>query len=265
MKQLFSIVLSLVLLVLSVYSQGTFLPTSIVNGTWVNGSVTAFNSPGALATNALVGYWKMDEASGNCADSSGHGWTGVPTSGMSYAQSGVIGTSINGNGSRIATTYSGAANPNFSVSFWVKGTDAGNGSYLLSDHNLTPNTGWAFVNRSGGGMAFVLTQASGGNTTYTIDSTPMLFNSQWNNVVLVVSNTYSFFIYTNGVIATTFSNLNRSLATSDNLFLLGDYGYVNGFSVAYANGTLDEIGYWATNLTPAQIQYLAATNPFSKF
>ena len=168
MKQLFSIVLSLVLLVLSVYSQGTFLPTSIVNGTWVNGSVTAFNSPGALATNALVGYWKMDEASGNCADSSGHGWTGVPTSGMSYAQSGVIGTSINGNGSRIATTYSGAANPNFSVSFWVKGTDAGNGSYLLSDHNLTPNTGWAFVNRSGGGMAFVLTQASGGNTTYTI-------------------------------------------------------------------------------------------------
>ena len=272
MKQLFSIVLSLVLLVLSVYSQGTFLPTSIVNGTWVNGSVTAFNSPGALATNALVFYYKMNEASGSLVDSSTNYLTGYPTGSISYTQLGVVGTAIQG--SRSVTTYvtnlySGmASNSNWTISFWMKIGASANievpiAARVYSGGNAN---GWVIANSSGNiggnGMWFV----SGTNGTYgTLPfTTSAFFDNTWKHVACVWSNDIVF-AYTNGVLAAASSSFATVKTTSVPIYpMLMNDGFAVGTTYGWS-GYLDEVGYWATNLTPAQIQYLAATNPFSKF
>jgi hypothetical protein len=107
---------------------------------------TTWKAEGLAQTfdSGLVGYWKLDESSGNAADSSGNGYTMTLTgSGTWLPSGGRIGGGIDlGVGGKLQTTEPNAAidsiNDTITVAFWIKDNgSAGNYDNFVGKDNGT--------------------------------------------------------------------------------------------------------------------------------
>ena len=253
---------------LTAYTQSTSVgsPNIIRNGTWCNGTLVNgyANLPGALATNALIAYWKLDETSGNFIDATGHGWTATVSGPLVYGTPGIIGTSVQGTNSG-ATVYASTSlnrtsDTNFTFSCWVNINGAAYGNHsdcIFTMRDVSNTNGWV-IEGAGAGYFYIQGVGAGGGGLLTAF---VQTNSTWQHLAVVRSNSVGF-VYTNGTLEGLISPFTPKPGPATAM-LLND-GYTPGPGTGFS-GRLDEVGYWATNLTQTQVQYLAATNPFSKF
>lgn len=151
---------------------------------FVAGAKNAGSKPGTAAalgakttgylSEGLVGYWKMDESSGNAADSSGNGLTLTNNSSVAYA-GGKFGNSAQGDGTadylNTASTISGIQ----TVSFWANTPDTTN--YFINLINSS-----AYITSSSGTISATGFTSPSVYVNGVLNGT--LTASTWNHIVV---------------------------------------------------------------------------------
>ncbi len=203
----------------------------------------------ALTDNLAV-YYKLDETSGNGADSVGSNTMVI--SNATNASDGIINycVSYSGNAnsySQITTNLGTLWDGNFSVSMWIKPTtlDGTNGDVLLypGDRN-----GQFYIQ---GGSVFKMYMYDGSVKLTAGNTTPS--NGNWYYVVFVRTGTSTGKIYVNGsddTSATAVMGTGNTL--TDTLRLACN----TGNTAANFNGRIDEVGIWSRALSSTEVTTL---------
>jgi hypothetical protein len=201
-------------------------------------------------TLAGVSYWKLDESSGNASDSVGSNTltnnnsatysAGKINNGANFVRSSsqYFSTAMSGGGVLDFTTG------NFSVSVWVKLTDAPSSGQVYSIL-FRASGGYQIYYQNVSGTLRLTTEIGG---TY-IDNDITLTTGVWNNIVLVRTGTSTAIQYINGVLSKSGSASNA--ASSSNAVQFGKDS-VSG----YLNGSLDEVGFWSRALSSSEVTAL---------
>lgn len=196
----------------------------------------------------LVAYWKLDETSGNRADSGPNG--------LSLTDSGSVGytTGKQGNAAvfdgtakylgRTSDAYTQTGDIDFTLAGWFRAANTNEGMlvtrdlYLAREYNLQWGLapGWA---------TFSVWDATDARRMAHVTG---LTHSTWYYVVAwhdAAENTVNLQI-NNGTVAST-SMVNAAKAAGTCEFRVGARAYVA--SEGYFNGTIDEVGFWKRVLT----------------
>jgi len=204
-------------------------------------------------TDNLVSYWKLNESSGNAADSRA---ANTLTNNNTTYGAGRIGNGavLNGTTSNlaIASNLGITGITNVSISVWAK--------IALENEAGTPQYVFACIATGATGMTFGITYEYNGGTrrTWAFVYTGTLYQSiktgalgtaNWYHFVATLSGT-SLTLYANGV-AQTPATIAGSFAAASN-FTIGTDENVTGF----VNGTVDEVGIWSRALTPSEVVQL---------
>jgi hypothetical protein len=213
-----------------------------------------------LADTPLI-YWRLNEASGNFADSSGNGWTatvkaGAPTYSQPPAEAGIGGTSI----SLPGATYAQSANtfdfpdPDvFTIEAWI-------------NTSIVANTGNIFESGSGGCSIRVdgstgLVQIIKSHLALIGASTVAVNDGSWHYVVWTKDGATNV-IYVDAAVATG-AITNATCVSSGEAKGFGvDYGEDNSPEAnTYFIGGLDEIAIYGTALSSTRVSdhFAAAT------
>lgn len=186
-------------------------------------------------TDNLVAYWKLDESSGNAADSAGGSYTLTNNNTITYT------TGKINNGAtltRASSMYFSSTNAifninnSFSISMWVKLVSSPSSNFfgLMSKKYSAGGLSWAFSYGDVGGTKRLkmYTEGAGGADSYI---TPTALNTgQWYHLVAVKNGTTSINFYIDGV---------KFLATGT---IYNTTSGLNSFEVGHGN--LDASDYW---------------------
>jgi len=203
----------------------------------------------ALATN-LVSYWKMDESSGNAADSVGSNTltNSSATYGTGKINNGGIfsGSSQYMYNSTVPNTGAGA----WSTSYWIKTSTSYNNN---GDH-----WGWgtSSTKRGIGGYFSSTTNkiawnayGGGGNVV----SANALNDNNWHFVCITYDGTYVKMYVDNASVVTS-SPVTLNIASASNTTRLGRQWYDSGGN--YFTGSIDEVGIWSRVLSATEVSQL---------
>lgn len=210
----------------------------------------------ALTTN-IVSYWKLDESSGNAADSAGSNTlTNVGT--MTYGP-GIInnGAQPNSTGPKYLSISDASQSGldfgtgNFSINLWVK-LSTQTGEELIEKQFLSGSGGYYQISQGTGGNAgkAVMTagNTSSGNTASVVSASSII-DGTWKMLTLVrTGNTVE--AYVNAVSQGTNSAGGSIDVSNDGSFFVGHGN--NGT----ATGSIDELGVWSRALTGTEITQL---------
>lgn len=218
-------------------------------------------------TSGLVGYWKLDEASGSRADSSGNGYTltdnnTVTANAFDYWKTGENSALFNGaNSEYLSRTDTNAldfAGTSFTLVCWMRrGTDVNTAA--LFSKNAASSDGYLFYTPAGDTRLNLYL-----NSTLYQSGTGVIGASgsrKWQHVACVrdvSAGTVSFYVDGNLVYTTTSA---VTLAGNATDFQLGKYGS----SAAYFGGDMKDAAAWNVALTPIQIKSLALGVDLSNF
>jgi hypothetical protein len=230
-------------------------------------AVRSKNFGSAPAINTLLidlqAYWKLDETSGNRADSAGAN-TLVDNGGLGY-DTGMVSNGVSNTGSnkwlQVADNASfQVGDADFTLAFWIY--PKGNSTFISKGNAFwTPDDGGFIVRRF---ETFDFTVGNG-TTSNSVSFTGSILNA-WHFVVCGydAANDRIF--------------MSVDCATEQTAALAGGMGssntpFVVGKSLALgepANGMLDEIGFWKRKLTNAEIDILynfglGTTYPLTKW
>jgi hypothetical protein len=216
----------------------------------LNGHIS---SPSPLI-DGLVGYWKLDETSGNAIDSV-NGNDGTLVGGVTQNVAGKLSNAYEFNGStgQVSIGTSASLKPEqITVSAWVNLTSInGLTNIVFSSLSIVSSCyrGFAMRISTMGGLGFYLGANSTGSSFSDSLSTNLLVPGVWTHCV----HTYDgnkLLTYIDGVLLKT-NNIYKTIAfdTSSNVF-------IGGRSVEYFNGKLDEIGVWNRALAADEITAL---------
>lgn len=191
----------------------------------------------AFPTSGVIAYWKLDESSGNAADSSGSGNTLVNQGGVTYTAGKINNGSVHSATSNAYfKTTSQINSSTLTVSMWVYMTtiDANYNGFIgfLSNGALNNHT-------SGGGFRY---ESSGGNIT---SGTTLVINT-WYHIVLTMNGT-SGELFLNG--SSVGTGTASSMAVNQN-YVVGSYG---DSASNHMRGTIDEVGIWNRVLSGSEI------------
>lgn len=204
----------------------------------------------------LVSYWKLDESSGNAADSvGGNTLTNVGTATFSAGK-------IN-NGANMASASNqyftsannaGIVGSNYSTFAWIKSTtdteqvviasSAGTGAtldgffFLIAGDDTTNNLKFVEYN-------------AGFATSSIADATGVFNDGNWHHVGFTVVADTTYNLYLDGRLLKTATVTAR--ATTDHPFYVGRYMHA---SAGYLNGSIDELGLWSRALSASEVAYL---------
>ncbi len=209
-------------------------------------------------TATLRGYWKLDEAANNAADSSGNANTGTQSNGTwapygGYRDGGLTynGTTTYVNGGSVAGLDDLFAASGLSVSAWIYPTGLGensNAQIIGKDASTTANatTGW-FVRLTGTNRIHFSVDYTGGanNNLLRESANNAITLNAWNHVVVTWTGSATAtnaHIYVNGTEVTYATSTNgattRSSDAASNL-TIGNNG-IGNLSRTFA-GTIDEV------------------------
>lgn len=208
----------------------------------------------ALTTN-LISYWKLDESSGNAADSVGSN-TGTVTN-ITYG----AGKINNGATLYTGSTFSKIALGNapfdftgdFSFSFWYYWPSTGfnDGGYLFGrTSDVSPFVPYLLYPSTGNsGYVFQMNNTSA-SPTNCVNSSGNSTNT-WHHIVGTVSGT-TMSLYVDGGSASTatFSGTRPSMSIQT---VIGCRGTDN---IAPASGKTDEVGIWSRAITALEVNQI---------
>lgn len=194
-------------------------------------------------TDSLLGYWKMDETSGNCVDSSGNGITGTANGTTVVPGKFGSGRQFNGTSDNVGISYTNPVTAT-SVVAWFKRTGTPNGDY----HIITGGQDVEIsISQSGGGYIRTgVTTSTMGRQVF--NSGTGLVDGNWHQVALTYDGS-SLNSYIDGV-QTSSNSVSGNL--SGTVQEIGRY-----LSNSYvANGIIDEVRIYGRGLSPSEIQQL---------
>jgi hypothetical protein len=214
--------------------------------------------PGPLSSSNLVFYLKLDESSGNAADSSTAGLTFTNNSTVTYV-GGKIGNAARFSGSNyLSRADSAALSPTTAAtwSFWFYKTTAYSGSnnMFTSKWNFNANNGWGHRTN---GTEF---EATLENYNYAgITSGLGLSANTWYHAVVIfngagVGNSGRLKLYINGAEKTlTYTGtIPSTISDTANAFEIGGWSNI-GY---YFTGIIDEFGFWNKALSSDEVAIL---------
>ena len=216
---------------------------SAVGSAVVLGKSTANND---AFSNGLVGYWKMDEASGDAVDSSGNGYTGTVTG--TTVTSGKYGNARSFNGSERITTTNAQQLADFTVSVWFK--DNG----VVTDYERLVDKSYAggfWLGRNGSSASSWGGGILEANAPYGIFGT--FTDGQWNHMVSIRRGT-THELYANGTLVA--SNTVSASLLDTTAIQIG-----NGTTNQGATATIDETRIYNRALSPKEVRDLYAWAP----
>jgi hypothetical protein len=211
-------------------------------------------------TDSLVGYWKLDEASGTRADSSGSGQNLTDNNTVTNA-TGVVGSAawfVSTNSEYLSVGDSAALSMgdiDFTIAFWVKliNKDAPD-RVFISKYNPTANTREYSVGYVATAEQFRLLVSADGTTPVSVQASTfgapaigtfyfvVASHNATSNIISIAVN--------NGTANTTSHTTGVLDSTSD--FNIGRFASDSG----YCDAVIDEVGIWKRILTAAEITYL---------
>lgn len=210
-------------------------------------------------TDSLVGYWKLDETSGNAADSVG-GFTLTNNNTVAYnagiINNGADGGSANTNKSLSTTNNLGISSNTAATSFsaWINVTTAPalNTAFTFLSHvTADPGYGRQIIYQDSGGTK-QLVFSMYGNPQVIISVNTTLTTGTWYHIV-VVDDGVNGTLYKNGAVVagpTTRAGLTSSGWGA--LFNLLSRSGPDQFS----SGKIDEVGAWSRALSAAEVTQL---------
>ncbi len=210
----------------------------------------------ALTTN-LVSYWKLDESSGNAADSVGANTltnTNTVTYGPALINNGAdFGTANTNKKLAIGSFITGG---NITIQAWVKlKTAISSGSYgIFEQEDDTAARIFNVTYNFNGGSPQVVADYHKNNTSdNNVTSTTTLSTSTFAQIVITYNGT-TFTQYINAVSAGTPLTISGggSGSVSGNNFTLGEAPRYS----AYGSVIIDEVGVWSRALSGAEITQL---------
>lgn len=211
---------------------------------------TAFLQSTSSLRSSLVGYWRLEEASGTRYDCSKNGnhltsnnSVGQGTGVQTYCSTFVTSSSQRlGGGTNMLQLN---ANTFWTLAFWFKLTTTNTVQVFCSRDNLTTKrefVAWWDVN---GRVKFSLSKSINAMTDNTWTSA--VDGTAWHFVVCGRTNTDLFLSVDNGTLNTV--AIGGTPATSDDPFYIGSD---SSGSPLYLNGSMDEVGIWTRILTAAE-------------
>lgn len=216
-----------------------------------------------------VGYWEMDEAGGNLADSSGGGHTGAAAVGNNYSYSeasafAALGTSVEFDGSTDGFKVEAALadtpdfNPidgdGFTVMAWSNAT-LGNGDGIVTKGNSRADVDWDLYNHQTLEASF--RGASGGTNKWNIQSNNDEGIGDWAMLVGTwdgTTNVNGVKFYVNGTLIAQ-ATANGDGSNTRDIFLGGNAGAAGTREYI---GFLDEVAIFDTALSASNISDLYA-------
>ena len=207
-------------------------------------------------TDNIVSYWKLDESSGNAADSAGSN-TLTNTNTATYAAA-----LINNGGSFASASnqYLGIADASqtgldfgtgaFSISMWMKPVALNVTYRIINKQDGTNGYGYCIIMLSDAKIRVSANSSAGAQdipSTGTIGTT-----AAFTHVVFTRGATNGIRIYLNGSADTTTTNDARDVSSAEP-FAIG--ARVDGLDSSY-NGMVDEVGVWSRELTSAEVTSL---------
>ena len=202
--------------------------------------------------NGVKAYWKLDEASGNPADSSGNGIT-LTNTGVTFGAGKISNCAIFAGGtSKLTCAVPINFNSNFTVAFWVYISTSGVNNWFLNFGGYGDGTN--------GAISLLVTTINtprwsyGAWFTEGVTGAPYsLVTSTWNHLVFQRSGT-TLNTYVNGALfGTPVTTSISNIPTTGTLFL-GE-GPEQSSSTPYS-GYLDEVGIWNRVLSASEVKQL---------
>lgn len=215
-----------------------------------------------------VGKWSFDESSGAIAANSVAGANGMLVGNAAFATGGITGNCVNfpthgGGYVTMGNTYNIDANPEFSISAWVRTTDTVNPHVVVSRHFTGILNGFILAVDLGPGYGvpqrgqFYLNDFPGN----TCNGTTVLTDGQWHHLVA----TYRFIggtsireLWVDGVreAANASAGPNPHPAPS---FMVGGIFFSSGGEAGYFRGQIDEVQVYDYAVSADDIALLRAT------
>lgn len=211
----------------------------------------------------LSAYWKMDESSGNIADSSGNSNTGTNVNTTAFAtgkiNNGADLENASSNYFSVADSASTSITGDLTCNLWFKPeSDIGdNQGLLVKRDNTTTNISYVVYITTGLNQVHFVNSTDGTNT-----------NSTDVNVAITALNTGTFYmislvytassgqieVFINGVSVGTASSAKTSIFNGTAPLRIGSLTDAGG--TTYTDGILDEVGLWARALSSTEISQL---------
>ena len=186
-------------------------------------------------TDGLVGYWKMDESSGNTADSSGSGSNGIPTG--TTVVSGKFGNGRNFAGNSNYISNNTSVGSTATVSAWAKGATDGTMLWRTGPSGTGPDLFFTT-----GKIALNIWDGAN-NSFCSIPSTAT--DGNWHLYTTVISSSYTALYYDGALCGTaTYRN-----PTSSSFTISSGAGYD-------WSGSIDETRIYNRALSPDEVQKL---------
>ena len=214
----------------------------------------------------LLGWWKLDEASGTFADSSGNGNTGTQIGGIEYASVGVIGSAAGFDG--VDDYIDVGEDPMFevplpvSVAAWAKldNFDEDGVIFRANNENGRYNGYWLFFQNSNQKVQFSYGDGGGTDSTSrrTIESSSSLLPGQWYHLVGVIRGETDMDIYIDGVEDSgPYSGTGGALFYDPTPGLKHVIGLDDdGGSPEWFNGAIDDVRVYGRALSASEVQQL---------
>jgi len=204
-------------------------------------------------TDNLISYYKLDESSGNAADSVGSN-TGTNTN-VTYAAGKINnGAVFNGTNAKLITGVTGfpTIQGNKTVSLWFNSssitTTQQDSIFGLFDNASSPSNSYQIVMDNATGGSKIKVTKWGGAVVADSGFTPTV--STWYHLVVTYDGTNTI-IYINGDLKVT-SNTAVQSGTSASCVM----GIYPGGTVEWYNGIIDEVGIWSRALSSTEVTAL---------
>ena len=210
----------------------------------------------------LMGYWRMDEASGTTmADAHTTGVDGTITS-VTLHQTGVINYAYRFNGSSANVSLGNNCQPTsaLSISLWFNTADVTNEQQLIGNLYYIAG-GWAGYRISiaaDGHINFVI---GTGTSTMLDKSTPTtgLDDGAWHHVVCTWNGSNAYIYIDNNKSSASVMSTPAAYGSGSTLRL----GSNAGASGMFYGGLMDEVGIWNKGLTDAEVSILFSKRPYN--
>jgi len=212
-------------------------------------------------TDNIVSYWKLDEASGNAADSVGANT--LTNSNATYA-AGKINNGAVFNGTTAILSSSAFAVPTTALTFsaWINADTLPSSGVLaavISKYTTAAQTGGVYIllyNDGGTQKIHFTAYNSSTGLDATASKTQTLSTSTWYYLVGTYTTAGGTKLYINGTEVATNTDTGDLFNPSGRVLTVGCQNYDGSNNVRFFDGMIDEVGVWSRALSSTEVTAL---------
>jgi hypothetical protein len=199
-------------------------------------------------TTGIQSYWKMDESSGNAADSVGS--SDLTNTNVTYSSGKINNASVYNGSSAVLSSSDVSGSDSWTANLWIN-VSVKQGSYILSKDGSGNR---AFVINMGGDGTIEVDAWNSSETQYSAYEVGYLSTGTWYMITAVWdSSAETLSLYADTTLLNSVSITGTAENNSSSAFYVG--GHPAGGDNWY-DGYVDEVGYWDRALNGSEIDDL---------